>query len=376
VSAPDRFEVVEPARAFGELAPAWENLLRSSAADSPFLAPVWLEAWWGAYGAGREPLLVFARRGDAIVGIFPLQIATERWRGRLPLRTLRLFGDGTHDSDYLDFIVPRGEEETVLPAFWAWLRRAGSGLRYEVAQWNEIPDTSPAGAVIRRLVERDGSLLEEHRVGCVVTALPASYEAYVASLKPRMRTKVRSLRRVLSEQHGAVFQRADEATLGPTLESLFRLHERRWTLRGESGVFAAPEKRAFYHAMGRALLSRGWLDLTTLVAGGTPVAHQCCIRYRDTAFLLQEGYDPDWEDRGVGNALRAMTIEAMIQDGLQTYDFLAGVTSHKLSWGGTVKESLRLTLRGSGARAAIASGLSLLSAARARLRAAFSRSGR
>lgn len=376
MSAPDRFEIVEPERAFGALAPAWEELLAASAADTPFLTPAWLEAWWSAYRPGRVPLLVFAWRGSAVVGIFPLQVGMERWRGRLPLRTLRLFGDGTHDSDYLDFIVRRGDEEIVLPAFWAWLRSHASRVRYEVAQWNEIPASSPVGAVVRRLVERDGSLLEEHRVGCVVTALPPSYAEYVASLKPRMRTKVRSLCRTLQEQHGAVLLRSDEATLGATLDSLFRLHERRWTARGESGVFATPEKRAFYQAMARSFLRRGGLELTTLVADGIPVAHQCCLRHGDTAFLLQEGYDPDWEERGVGNALRAMTIEAMIQGGVRTYDFLAGVTSHKLSWGGTVKESEWLTLRGSGAGAALASGLTLLAAARDRIRAALSRSAR
>jgi CelD/BcsL family acetyltransferase involved in cellulose biosynthesis len=376
MSAPDRFELIEPAQAFGAMAPAWEELLAASAADTPFLTPAWLEAWWSAYGAGREPLLVFARRGSDLVGIFPLQLVMERWRGRLPLRTLRLFGDGTYDSDYLDFIVRRGEEEAVLPRFWSWLRSGGSPIRYEVAQWNEIPAASPSGAVVRRLIDRDGSLLEEQRIGCVVAALPGSYEEYVASLKPRMRTKVRSLRRALVEQHGAALVRCDEATLAPTLESLFRLHERRWATRGESGVFAAAEKRAFYHAMARAFLRRGQLDLTTLDADGVPVAHQCCIRHGDTSFLLQEGYDPDWDERGVGNALRAMTIEAMIQEGVRTYDFLAGVTSHKLSWGGTVKESVRMTLRGSGARAALASGITFLAAARARIRAALSRSGR
>lgn len=374
MSAPDRFEIVEPERAFGALAPAWEELLEASAADTPFLTPAWLEAWWSSYGAGRLPVLVFAWRGSELVGILPLQLAAVRWRGGIPLRALRLFGDGTHDSDYLDFIVRRGEEESVLTAFWSWLRR--SPVRYDVAHWNEIPAASPTYPIVRRLAARDGTLLEEYPIGCVVMSLPDTFEGYVASLKPRMRTKVRSLRRGLQEGHGAVLVRCDEPALGPTLESLFRLHERRWTARGESGVFAAPAKRAFYHTMARTLLRRGRLDLTTLVADGIPVAHQCCIRHRDAAFLLQEGYDPDWEERGVGNALRAMTIEAMIQDGVRTYDFLAGVTPHKLSWGGTVKESACFTLRGTGPFAALASGMRRLAAARARIRSVLSRGER
>jgi CelD/BcsL family acetyltransferase involved in cellulose biosynthesis len=372
MSAPDRFEIVEPARAFGELAPAWEELLAASAADTPFLAPAWLEPWWSSYAAGREPLLIFAWRQRELMGIFPLQLTAVRWRGGIPLRALRLFGDGTSDSDYLDFIVRRGAEESVLPAFWSWLRRSPS--HHEVAHWNEIPDSSLTVPIVRRLAAQDRALLDEDHIGCVVAPLLDSYEAYVASLKPRMRTKVRSLRRHLEERHGAALVRCDEASLAPTLESLFRLHERRWATRGQSGVFAAPEKRAFYHAMAGSLSRRGWLDLTTLVADGIPVAHQCCIRYRGTAFLLQEGYDPDWEERGVGNVLRAMTLEAMIREGVRSYDFLGGVTTHKLSWGGAVKESVRFTLRGSGPYAVLASGMRRLAAARARIRAVLSRS--
>lgn len=376
MSAPDRFERIEPRRAFGDLATVWEELLGASAADTPFLTTAWLEPWWTAYGAGREAALVAAWRGRDVVGILPLQLADERWRGRLPLRALRLFGDGTHDSDYLDFIVPRGEEEPVLAAFWRWLRSGKAPIRYDVAQWNEMPVASPGYAVARRLAEDSGAYLDEERVGCVVAALPESYEGYVASLKPRMRTKVRSLRRALEEKHRVALVRCDETTLAPTLESLFRLHERRWAARGEGGVFASPPKRVFYHAACASLQRRGWLDLSTLLVDGAPVAHQCCVRYGGQAFLLQEGYDPDWEERGVGNVLRAMALESMIAEGIRAYDFLAGVTSHKLSWGGTVKESARLALRGSGPRAALASGLVRLAAARSRLRSALSRSGR
>jgi len=374
VSAPDRFEIVDPDQAFGSLAGAWDELLAASGSDSPFLTPTWLAAWWTAYGTGRIPAIVAAWRGTSLAGLVPLQLAAVEWRGGIPLRALRFLGDGTYDSDYLGPIVPREEEAEFLPAFWSWLRHA-STIRYEVAHLNEIPVESPSYAPFRALLEEDGSLLEEDRVGCVQAPLPETYDAYVAGLKPRMRTKLRSLRRTLEGDHQAVLRRADAATLRESLESLFRLHQARWQARGEPGVFGTPEKRGFYHRVAAALLERGWLDLTTLVADGAPVAHQCCIRYRGTAYLLQEGYDPAWEERGVGNALRAMSIEAMIADRIRVYDFLAGVTEHKLSWGGATKESARLTLRGSGPYAALATGMRKLAAARAKLRSVISKSG-
>ncbi len=377
MSAPDRFEVIpiDGSRALEEIAPAWRELLRSSASETLFLTPEWMSAWWSAYGHGRSSVVVVARRGRAIVGILPLQIAEERYRGRLPIRALRFLGDGTYDSDYLDFIVPRGDEPEVLPAFWAWLRRGAGPLRYDVARWYEIPTSSPHYALARSLAARGGALLSEQRIGCVSVALPDSWEEYLGSLRPRMRTKIRSLRRDLEADHATtVAACTDESELDETLDSLFDLHQRRWATRGEPGALRGQEKRRFYGALGRILLRQGWLDLHTLVVNGAPVAHQFSGRYRGTVYLLQEGYDPEWEPMGVGNVLRAMVMERLIQEGVRTYDFLGGVSQHKLSWGGTVRESARLTVRGSGLRATVVAGLTRLAERTAPIRAALRRS--
>jgi hypothetical protein len=69
-------------------------------------------------------------------------------------------------------------------------------------------------------------------------------------------------------------------------------------------------------------------------------------------------------------------MEKLIEEGVGTYDFLAGVSSHKLSWGGTVKESARLTLKGSGPKAALVSGITRLAAMTAPLRSALRRGAR
>ena len=58
-------------------------------------------------------------------------------------------------------------------------------------------------------------------------------------------------------------------------------------------------------------------------------------------FLLQEGFDPEFTEHGVGNVLRAHVFRDCIERKLATYDFLGGVTSHKLSWGAEVKKSIR-----------------------------------
>jgi CelD/BcsL family acetyltransferase involved in cellulose biosynthesis len=69
-----------------------------------------------------------------------------------------------------------------------------------------------------------------------------------------------------------------------------------------------------------------------------------------------------------------MVMERLIQEGVRTYDFLGGVSQHKLSWGGVVRESARLTVRGSGLRATVVAGLTRLAETTAPIRAALRRS--
>lgn len=367
-SAPLRFELLAPDDAFGAKADAWRALLRSSDADTIFLAPEWLESWWLAYGTGRVPAIVSVRRGSERVAIAPLQIAAERWKGVLDVRVLRFMGDGTYDSDYLDVIEAPGAGPDVLPQLWRWLRES-SGLRFDLARLNEIPAASPRAERLLELLGSNESILDRERIGCVALALPGDWNAYIATLKPRMRTKVRSLRRSLEEGHDVRFLSCDRAEdLDARLESLFDLHERRWARRGGMGVFRGDSKRSFYRFVSNRMLANGWLRFHSLSVDGALVAHQFAMDYHGVRYSLQEGYDPGWEEQGVGNILRAMAIEQAIGERIRVYDMLAGVTDHKLSWGGSAKEGLRLLARGPGMRGRLVALAMQVAAATAPLR--------
>lgn len=340
------FEILSPEDAFTAHGAAWRDLLANAESDTIFLTPEWMEAWWRAYGAGRRGAVVAARRGGAVVALAPLQVVLEPWRGVWSLPTLRFLSDGTFDADYLGLVAAPDVAAEVAPELWDWLRRSGP-LRFDLARWNELPCGSRTAAAFEGALRGGGALIEEARVGAVIAALPPRWEDYLASLKPRMRTKLRSLRRDLESSRSVRLVACEaETDVDARLDSLFDLHQRRWTATGGSGVFGGPRKRTFYRELTRALLRRGWLQFHSLEVDGAFVAHQFCMGYKGTVYLLQEGYDPAWTEYGVGNVLRAMVLEGLIAQGWTAYDFLGGVTEHKRSWGGAEKESLRLFARG------------------------------
>jgi CelD/BcsL family acetyltransferase involved in cellulose biosynthesis len=94
---------------------------------------------------------------------------------------------------------------------------------------------------------------------------------------------------------------------------------------------------AVYWSFTPLFLSQGWLAFDFLELDGRDVACQMCFRYRDTQFLLQEGFDPQFASESVGIALRALALKKAIENGIRHYDFLAGLGRHKTQWHARVK---------------------------------------
>ena len=337
-----RVTAVDTERAFEELRVEWTRLLLESSGDTVFLTWEWAAAWWGTYGSDKELYILKVEDDGRLIGLAPLYRASRRLLGVLPYRTLRFIGDGSWDSDYLDFIAAAGRERRVVHAIARFL--LDHHRHWDVLSLNEVPRSSVNLEVLRERLKNDTRFWRETERGCTYVPLPSDWDGYLRGLKPRMRTKIRSLTARLEHGFSVTFdccQRPDE--LPERLESLFDLHALRWQGKSHDGVFVSPAKRQFYREVARRFLPVGWLRLYSLMVDGRYVAHQYCLEYQHRLFLLQEGFDPRWEGWGVGNVLRAYVFRDCIDRKVVGYDFLAGITPHKLSWGGQPKTNVRVT---------------------------------
>jgi CelD/BcsL family acetyltransferase involved in cellulose biosynthesis len=130
------------------------------------------------------------------------------------------------------------------------------------------------------------------------------------------------------------------------LQTLFTLHQMRWTGRGEPGAFSSEERREFYLQMSKSFLQRGWLEFWLLSLDGETVGTQFCFRYNNTISLLQEGFHPKYTAEKIGYALRAYALEEAIKTGAHHYDFLGGADSYKAKFGSRQAHYLNLSFAG------------------------------
>ena len=321
--------VADPAL-FRSLREEWQNLFSRCPQVTPFNSWEWLFSWWQAYGAGRKLRILLARIDGALVGIAPLYVHREQTTLRTPCRVMRFVGDGSFDSDHLDFLIDPSRESAVMRQFEDWLRRSRD---WDVLALREITGGSRSDAAMRDLVGKLGLRVRTEESVCAVLDLPASYEEFLQARQSRFRTKARSLTRKIDQGDITFETQCGPAGLRKKLRSLFDLHQRRWNAAGQPGVFGPRAKRLFYAHFVPRFARNGWLRLYSLRRGQDYVAHQLCFGVAGTTFLLQEGFDVSDPAASFGQMLRAAVVRQLIESGETRYDFLGGFSSHKEDWG-------------------------------------------
>jgi CelD/BcsL family acetyltransferase involved in cellulose biosynthesis len=216
-------------------------------------------------------------------------------------------------------------------------------MAWDVAEFNQVPEDGwPTGKLIA--FAKDRWWCDQISVPCPRTLLPDTFEQLLTQLPPRFRTAIRSARRRLQQQYSVDFGLHDNSSdLPDALDALYANHASRWRAKGMPGVFADEQKRRFYEVLASRLLERGWLRFFYLSLDGRRVAQEFCFEYKGVVMLLQEGFDYSLARENIGNALRSMVFEYLIERKVYVYDFLAGESRHKRTWCNGVLNDLRIT---------------------------------
>lgn len=314
------------------LLPAWEEILRESPALSIFSTPEWLGSWWQAFGATRRlTTLAFFDDHAVLLGLVPLYEERAEAAGLGRLHGLRLVGDGSMDSDNLDLVFRPGFERVCCRAFLDWLSRSRG---WDLCSLNTLPAESVGARTLWQALSARKWPLRRTESPNAAIEFPSDWQSYLDSLTSSFRPLLTRYPRRLSNRFAVrVYRWDDPGRLPEALDLLFALHQKRWLLAHEPGSFGSPERREFYRRMAAAFLERGWLEFWFLELDGRAVATQFCFRYRESVYLLQEGFDPDFAADKVGYALRAATLQYFLETGAKRYDFLGGLNTHKRNWG-------------------------------------------
>jgi CelD/BcsL family acetyltransferase involved in cellulose biosynthesis len=324
------------------LAADWAELDEPAHPGAAFRSWAWSSAWWNAFSAGRELLVLHARAAGRTVGLLPLFCDRTIIGGR----HLALLGEGIVGSDYLGCLARPAEAERVARAFAAYL----AALDCDTIDLDGLLPDDPLTRALTDTLGRRAVVSERYR--CPHITLAGDFATYLEELPDGTGAQWRRRRRWLEKQPGHAFEALSApAEVVAGLDELFALHRRRWAVEGGSDAIDSPEVEAFHRDAAGRLAARGWARLYLLSIAGAVRAALYGFRHGDRFAFYQAGYDPDFSQRSVGTVLLGRVVEDCFTAGVREFDFLRGTEPYKLKWANGWRHTVRLRAPGPSLRA-------------------------
>ncbi len=321
----------------------WNQLLKKSASNVPFLRYEYLQGWWQTLGGGEWPAgdyySLHARLpGGELAGIAPLFFSQNR-EGEPAL----LFQGCIEISDYLDFLCP----QELLPEFVEAMLDHLSGPAappWTVLDWYNFLDASPSLPVLKEAAAHRGWTYTEIPLQhCPYIPLPGDWETYLAGVDGKQRHEIRrKMRRFeTSPEGGRWYIVTDPASLDQEVEDFLRL----MAYDPAKKRFLTESMHRQMHLAARSAFEAGWLQLAFIEIGGEKAAGYINFDYENRIWVYNSGIDFRYREFSPGWVLLAYLLEWANKNKRQAFDFMRGDEEYKYRFGATDRRVVRVTIR-------------------------------
>ena len=297
----------------------WQPDALNVAWNCIFILPVWLKAWWSNFGSNSDLYLMTIRQKQGAIGIAPL-VRNDR--------TARLIGD-QDVCDYLDFVAAPNRTAEFYSRLIHHLRQDG----FTRLDLGLIRPDSSAYTGLLPLAEKMGCRIHcEPAETSYEMELPGSWHGYLDILSGKERHEIRRKLRRLEKAGKVNFRLVDEPTrVNAEMDTFFQLFRLN---RPDKATFMSDKMNAFFRDLATRLAAWGLLRLFFLELDEKPIAAVMCFDYQLTRYLYNNGYDSSYSTLSAGLLSKVLSIQAAIQAGIKTYDFLKGAEPYKRRLGG------------------------------------------
>ncbi len=316
-----------------------------SESPSPFMSWAWHRAWADAAPPGdvdASDVLLLRARDGAPQAILPVLERRMTFR-RVPMDAVTWAIGDAGCPDHLDIpAVREADVAAFVPALEA--------MPWRILVLSNVAESSPNADRLCQALERRGHTTRRAPLwGCPRLRLPATWDAYLATLSPTRRQTVRRKERSLSRLHRVALTDYTEERFDEGWSHLVRLHEERWQGEG-GGAFRDQMAVALQRAFAREMARQGNLWLVTLDLDGIPAAAWYGFAAGDTVYFYQSGRASKCEGESVGLVLMGSMIRRAIEQGYTWFDFLRGEDTYKTHWTGTLRRTGEIVVFRSGWR--------------------------
>jgi CelD/BcsL family acetyltransferase involved in cellulose biosynthesis len=306
----------------------WNDLLKISVTDTPFLRHEYQRTWWEHRGGGEwkqtELVLVAAREDEKLIGIAPLFLS--EYEGQAAL----LLNGSIEISDYLDLIVTSNDHTRFISGLLDFLASSLAN-KWRGLDWYNLPDSSPTlGALKAEAAQRGWTHLEEIYRPTPRITLNGDFEEYLGRVEKKQRHEIRrKMRRAEESGRGVRWFISDMLDVEAETDSFLSLMEQD---QGKAGFLHDP-MRAQMRAVIRAAHENGWLWLAFLEADGQRIGAALNFDYNNKLWGYNAGVNRDFMDLSPGWVLLGYVLQWACENKRSEFDFMRGDEEYKYRFG-------------------------------------------
>jgi|SRR5208337_1676986 len=320
---------IHDAKDFYALRNEWNDLLEKSDQNTIFLRWEWLYTWWQVYGTGSNQLCIYIVKEDGrLVAIAPFY----RTRKYIFFSELRFLGSNVICSDYLNIILIKNKEETLMD----FILPALDGMKnWDALELKNIISSSGSVSAVESFFKRRGymtSLDREYTV-CPYIYLKSPWESINDSFSSKIRNIISRKSKKLEKSYTVSYYNVkSNEDIKKYLPDFVRLSRLRFNQKKMRSPFMDEKFYAFHKKIISELAKKEMVKFDFLKVNDTLIASTYMFRYNKRDYYYQSGFDPDWDSYSPGTLLFYHSIKNAHDTGIEEYDFLQGDENYKSKW--------------------------------------------
>lgn len=317
---------------FMSLSGIWNDLINKSRNNIVCLTHEWFASWWNAYGEGKSlfVILVKNKEGD-LIGIAPMLLARERYRGILPVIKVRFIENDV--SPRLDIISVIGEEENVIREVSDYL--IDQKHLWDIIDLDKLRDGSIASKVIANIWDKsslfyrvDNSLVSPY------ISVNSDWDTYYKSRSRKFRKNINNKINRIKKLGDITVERINTMPeLKERLPELFSVSSRSWKSESGTAITSDPKDMAFYTGFTASAGDKGWIEMWFLRHKSTPIACEYHLVYENRVMIIRGDSDKSYDNVSPGSFLEYNIINTSFHESKITeYDFCGDNYKYMRNW--------------------------------------------
>lgn len=335
-------EIKDVAR-FSKLEEDWNNLLSKSSIKTVFSSHQWHKCWWEAYGKENELFILICKDGGRPVGISPLMISKDRFRG-FPITKISFIEND--ETPHCAFLMDgTADPSAILATVFDYLRTQRS--RWDILWLEKIPENT---AIINHLK----NYLEGNEYKFIIATslkspfleMDTDWDTFYSEKPQRFKKKIRYDNNKLKKQGDFEIEKLDRPEeIESHMKDIFHVGYKSWKEKIRKSIGSTPENQTFFSTLPRALTNdRNGIVLWTLRFKGEIIAFEYHVREKNIVYALRGEFNEIYSHLSPGSVLDFEIVRNLFENNYSIYNMGGSPDRYKLRWTSKTKNHLDIII--------------------------------